>query len=96
MRIKKTIKTLAITAILALTTQQAAGQDLLARQAPVDRKMKTVDTLALQRIISRENAQSPAAELYNDWDNRYATAPPNSPTLFASTCAISICRRQAV
>ncbi|MGP1480410.1 MAG: peptidoglycan DD-metalloendopeptidase family protein [Hoylesella enoeca] len=82
MRIKKTIKTLAVTAILALTTQQAAGQDLLARQAPVDRKMKAVDTLALQRIISRENAQSPAAELYNDWDNRYAHRATELPDSF--------------
>lgn len=34
MHLKKTIKTLAITAIMALATVPAAAQDLLARQAP--------------------------------------------------------------
>ena len=82
MRIRKTIKTMAVTAILALTAQSAVGQDLLARQAPVDRKMRRVDTLALQSIINRETAQSPAADLYNDWDNRYAHRATELPDSF--------------
>ncbi|WP_314740591.1 M23 family metallopeptidase [Hoylesella pleuritidis] len=82
MRIRKTIKTIAVTAILALTAQSAVGQDLLARQAPVDRKMRRVDTLALQSIINRETAQSPAADLYNDWDNRYAHRATELPDSF--------------
>ena len=49
-----------------------SAQDLLARQAPVDRKMKAVDTLALQSIIEKENVESPASELYDDWNNKYA------------------------
>ncbi len=48
------------------------GQDILARQAPVDKKVRAVDTLALQSIMEREEAASPAASLYQDWDNRYA------------------------
>ena len=58
-----------------------AAQDLLARQAPVDRKMKSVDTLALQSILRREAAQSPAANLYESWDNtrtHHVTALPDS------------------
>ena len=43
---------LAITTICALPMK---GQDLLARQAPVDRKMKAVDSVALQRLIFTEN-----------------------------------------
>lgn len=82
MRIRKTIKTIAVTTILALTAQSAVGQDLLARQAPVDRKMRRVDTLALQSIINRETAQSPAADLYNDWDNRYAHRATELPDSF--------------
>ena len=39
------------------------GQDLLARQAPIDRKMKAVDSVALQRLIDIENFESPAADL---------------------------------
>ena len=57
------------------------GQDLLARQAPIDRKMKAVDSVALQRLIFTENYDSPADDLYEDWSNRYAhqeTALPDS------------------
>ena len=81
MRLKRTIKTIAFTAFIALFAVPAAGQDLLARQAPVDRKMKSVDTLVLQTIIKRENIQMPAASLYDTWDNtrtHHLTALPDS------------------
>ncbi len=58
-----------------------SGQDLLANQAPIDRKMKAVDSVALNRIMQAEQSESPAAYLYEDWDNRYAhkaTALPDS------------------
>lgn len=55
------------------------GQDLLARQAPIDRKMKAVDSVALQRIIDIENFESPAANLYNDWNNTYAHRATSLP-----------------
>lgn len=69
MKLTKIIKTLAFSAFFTLMTQPAAAQDLLARQAPVDRKMKKVDTLALRHIIERESYESPAADLYADWSN---------------------------
>lgn len=79
--IKRTIKSTIIAAAMILVATPASAQDLLARQAPVDRKMKAVDTLALQSIVERENSESPAAYLYEDWDNKYAhkaTAMPDS------------------
>lgn len=57
---------------MMFAAQGANAQDLLAKQAPIDRKMKAVDTLALQSLINKENAESPAASLYDGWDNRYA------------------------
>ena len=48
------------------------GQDLLARQAPVDRQMKAVDSVALHRLIEIESYDSPSADLYDDWDNLHA------------------------
>ena len=48
------------------------GQDLLARQAPIDRKMKAVDSISLIRLIEAESYDSPAADLYDDWDNMHA------------------------
>ena len=50
-------------------------------QAPVDRKLKVLDTLALQSVLERESMEMPASALYQDWDNRYAhkaTALPDS------------------
>ena len=72
MSLKKTIRTFAATAILALAALPAMGQDLLARQAPVDRKMKAVDTIMLRSIAAREEMENPSADLYEGWDNRYA------------------------
>lgn len=77
-----TLKTIAFTAILALSATSAAqAQDLLARQAPVDRKMKSVDSVALRRLIMTEELANPAEDLYEGWDNQYAhraTALPDS------------------
>ena len=50
MHLKRTIKNLVLVSTLLLLSVNATAQDLLARQAPVDRKMKTVDTLALREI----------------------------------------------
>ena len=66
---------------MALCTVTASGQDLLAHQAPIDRRMKAVDTVALNKIIQAEQYESPAADLYDDWNNHYAhkaTALPDS------------------
>ena len=75
------IKKLLIFTIASISTIQASGQDLLARQAPVDRRMKAVDSVALRRLIYTENYDSPAEDLYEDWSNKYAhreTALPDS------------------
>ena len=72
MNLKKIVKTFAISMMLAVASTPAHAQDLLARQAPVDRKMAAVDTIMLRRIAEREESESPASELYANWDNRYA------------------------
>ena len=82
MHLGKTIKTIAISAVMALATIPAAAQDLLARQAPVDKKLKAVDTLALRNIIQREQASAPSAQLYQDWNNRYAHRATELPDSF--------------
>ena len=65
----KNLKKTAFTVFMTLTTTSAAGQDLLARQAPVDRKMKAVDSIVLNRLIEQEMLENPAGDLYNEWDN---------------------------
>ena len=56
-------------AALAMVSVQVSGQDLLARQAPVDRKLKAVDSLALIRQIKVEQSVYPAYSLYPTWSN---------------------------
>ena len=55
-----------------------SAQDLIARQAPVDRKLKSVDSLALQKQIRAEQALYPALDLYPNWDNQYVQAYKNA------------------
>ena len=54
----------------------AMGQDLIARQAPVDKKMRAVDSIAIQHLLQQELQQKiqeeiedPAAELYPNWED---------------------------
>ncbi len=68
----KKFKTIALVAFSTICSLPAMGQDLLANQAPVDRKMKVVDSVALQRLIDFENLENPSADLYEDWDNMHA------------------------
>ena len=72
MSFRKTFKTIALTLVLTSSTLPMAAQDLIAKMAPVDRKVKALDTLALNTIKERENMESPSADLYQDWDNRFA------------------------
>lgn len=71
-RIMKTIKKIFLMALATIATLPTMGQDLLASQAPVDRTMKAVDSMMLQRLILVEEETSPAASLYADW-NREST-----------------------
>ena len=69
----KTLKTIAFTALATLTTLPMMGQDLLANQAPIDRKMKAVDSVAFNQLLRVEATELPGTDLYQDWDNRYVS-----------------------
>ena len=69
MMIKKSLKATLILALMSFTSLPSQGQDLLARQAPVDRKMKAVDSIALNRLIEQEIYENPSGDLYEEWDN---------------------------
>ena len=70
MNLNRTVRTLVFSALLAATSLPVVGQDLLARIAPTDRKLKQLDTLALQSTIERENLEMPSSHLYADFDVR--------------------------
>lgn len=83
MTFKTTIKTLALSLLFALAAEPVCGQDLLARQAPVNRRAKKLDSIEVRAFVEKENLQSPAAQLYgDDWDNRYAHRTTELPDSF--------------
>ena len=82
MSFKKSIQKITIIALFVCAILPAHAQDLLARQAPIDRKMKAVDTLTLRSIIEKEQEESPASELSQEWDNRYAHKRTEMPDTF--------------
>ena len=50
------------------------AQDKLASMAPVDKKMRTIDSLSIVRLLQHEeSAQPPASALYPEWNNVYTT-----------------------
>lgn len=69
-------------ALMALSSTHIQAQDLLARQAPVDRKATKVDTFALKSVIEREQANSAVAQLYTEWNNKYAHRATELPDSF--------------
>ena len=82
MNLKKIVKTFAISMLLAVTSTTANAQDLLARQAPADRNMAAVDTIMLRNITMREELESPSADLYANWDNKYAHRATELPETY--------------
>ena len=79
----KTFHVSIITVILATVVSiPAIAQDLLAKQAPVDRRMRVLDTLALRSAVSREESNTPASQLYEDWNNTYAHRATELPDSF--------------
>lgn len=79
LKVLKKFFAIAMVSIVAVPVQ---GQDLLARQAPIDRKMKAVDSVALNRLIQFEQMISPAADLYEDWENYTAHRETALPDTF--------------
>ena len=63
-----------LVAVASLISLSSFSQDLIARQAPIDRKLKTVDSLALQKQIRIEQSEYPALSLYPNWNNQYVHA----------------------
>ena len=67
------IKTIVL-AVATLVFAPAAAQDLIARQAPVDKKLKSVDSLALLKHIRAEQSLYPGMDLYPNWNNELVQA----------------------
>ena len=67
-----------LVAVAAMVSLSSFSQDLIARQAPIDKKLKTVDSLALHKQIRAEQSEYPALSLYPNWNNQYVHAYGNA------------------
>ena len=85
----KNLKITLIFALMSLATVPMNGQDLLARQAPVDKKMKKVDSVALHQLIYQEMLDNPAADLYDEWDTEM-THYHNANAVLPETATIDL------
>lgn len=57
---------------MLLNVQAVSAQDLLARQAPIDRNNKAVDSMAIRHMRHNEDLENPSSDLYDYWDNTHA------------------------
>ena len=67
------------------------GQDLIARQAPVDRRLRAVDSVAIQRAVERDAEINYSSEIYSSWVTTQAHPYKQDevPIAFVSTFAAS-------
>ncbi len=68
------MKILTTLSLLLAFCATGTAQDRLASVAPIDHKMRAVDSIALMRLGAHETLtelQNPAAALYPNWDNEY-------------------------
>ena len=59
---------------MAMVGLNAFSQYLIARQAPIDKKLKSVDSLALQKQIRAEQSLYPGLDIYPSWSNDHVQA----------------------
>ena len=74
-QLKKIANFLIATASFAMAMPVTA-QDKLASIAPVDTKMRAIDSIAIKRLVQHEEEimfEFPADHLYPEWDNTYTT-----------------------
>ena len=59
---------------MACVATSGIAQDKLASMAPVDKKMRAIDSLSIVRLLQHEeSSQAPASALYPEWNNVYTT-----------------------
>lgn len=55
--------------MMAFAALPVMGQDLIANQAPIDRRMRSVDSVALQKLIKADQYSVENSQLYSSWNN---------------------------
>lgn len=56
-----------LTLCLLCVNYSAFSQDMIARQAPVDRRLRAVDSVTIQRAVERDEQFDLSSDIYNSW-----------------------------
>lgn len=78
----KTIKIFTFGIVLATTLMsatEAQAQDLMARQAPIDTRLRAVDSVAIKRLLKVESMENPSGDLYQSWANEFVNYNQSLP-----------------
>ena len=67
---KKRTLMLSILAMFSLVTM---AQDQLASVAPIDKRMRAIDSVSIAKMLEKETLGDPASSLYPEWNNKYTT-----------------------
>ncbi|MCQ2258659.1 MAG: peptidoglycan DD-metalloendopeptidase family protein [Bacteroidaceae bacterium] len=79
-----TIKRILGAALLTMVTAGSFAQDLIARQAPSDKRMKDVHNVKLHNTATFSNVdlENPASDIYTDWTGAVAKCGGHVPANF--------------
>ena len=78
----KTIKIFTFGIVLAtmlMSATEAQAQDLMARQAPIDTRLRAVDSVAIKRLLKVESMENPSGDLYQSWANEFVNYNQSLP-----------------
>lgn len=70
LNLKQTTKRILLLPMIALAASTGYAQDKLADVAPVDKRMRAIDSISIAKLLERENHDEYAATLYPDWNNK--------------------------
>lgn len=82
MTFEKIIKTFALSAVMTFASIPVCAQDLIAKQAPVDRRANSLDTIVINRLHHEEEIENPASMLYNDWNTSRTHSSGTLPDVY--------------
>ena len=69
-------------ASLLAVAMPAMAQDMLAKQAPLDKQISLVDSISLKRMLLNESHLFPSQELYPEWANEKVHFDAQRPDSF--------------
>ncbi|MBP5513361.1 MAG: peptidoglycan DD-metalloendopeptidase family protein [Bacteroidaceae bacterium] len=78
----KTIKIFTFGIVLAtmlMSATEVQAQDLMARQAPIDTRLRAVDSVAIKRLLKVESMENPSGDLYQSWANEFVNYNQSLP-----------------